>query len=74
MYFKFNVIINNLKSLDKFYTEQAIMRKILKCLPGENWGLIVIAIEEVQELKQDDPLGSLLPNEISLIEQSEDQP
>ena len=48
-----------------------MMRKILRCLKKNKWGLKVIAIEETQDLKKlelDDLLGKLLTHEIHLRE------
>jgi len=68
---QFTDITNNLKFLDKTYSNEEMMRKILRCLPKNKWGLKVIAIEETQDLKKlelDDLLGKLLTHEIHLRE------
>ena len=60
MFTRFTDITNNLKSLGKTYTNEEMVRKILRCLPKNKWGPKVTAIEEAQNLKTlalDDFLG-----------------
>ena len=64
MFTRFTDITNNLKSLGKMYTNEEMVRKILRCLPKNKWGPKVIAIEEAQDLKTlalDDLLRSFSP-------------
>ena len=71
MFTRFTDITNNLKSLGKTYTNEEMVRKILRCLPKSKWGPKVTAIEEAQDLKKlelDDLLGKLLTHEIHLKE------
>ena len=46
MFTRFTNITNNLKSLGKTYTNEEIVRKILRCLPKNEWGPKVTAIKE----------------------------
>ena len=46
MFTQFTDIINNLKSLGKIYTNEEMVKKILRCLPKNKWGPKVTAIEE----------------------------
>jgi len=71
MFTCFTDITNNLKSLGKTYTNEEMVRKILRCLPKSEWGAKVTAIEEAQDLKTlglDDLLGKLFTHEIHLKE------
>ena len=66
-----NALVNNLKSLCKTYTNEKMVRKILRCLPKNKWGLKFTTIKEAQDLKElelDDLLGKLLTHEIHLKE------
>ena len=75
MFTRFTDITNNLKSLGKTYTNEEMVRKILRCLPKNKWGPKVTAIEEAQDLKTlalDDLLGKLLTHEIHLKEDEEE--
>ena len=75
MFTCFTDITNNLKSLGKTYTNEEMVRKILRCLPKRKWGPKVTAIEEAQDLKTlglDDLLGKLLTHEIHLKEDEEE--
>jgi len=75
MFTRFTDITNNLKSLGKTYTNEEMVRKILRCLPKNKWGPKVTAIEEAQDLKTlalDDLLGKLLTHEIHLKEDDEE--
>ena len=74
MYTRFIHIINNLKSLGKTYTNEEMVRKVLRCLPRKKWGPKVTAIEEAQDLTRlllDDLLGKLLTHELSLKEEED---
>ena len=51
MFTRFTDITNNLKSLDKTYTNEEMVRKILRGLPKSKWGPKVTAIKEAQDLK-----------------------
>ena len=76
MFTRFTDITNNLKSLGKTYTNEEMVRKILRCLPKSKWGPKVTAIEEAQNLKTlalDDLLGKLLTHEIHLKEDEEEK-
>ena len=62
MFTRFTDITNNLKSLGKTYTNEEMVRKVLRCLPKSKWGPKVTVIEEAQDLKTlalDDLLGKL---------------
>ena len=75
MFTRFTDITNNLKSLGKTYTNEEMVRKILRCLPKSKWGPRVIAIEEAQDLKilgLDDLLGKLLTHKIHLKKDEEE--
>jgi len=61
--------ISNSQSLSKTYTNEEVVRKILRCLPKNKLGPKVTAVEEAQDLKKlelDDLLGKLLTHEIHL--------
>ena len=71
MFIRFIYITNNLKSLNKTYSNKEMVRKILRCLPKKKWGTKVTTVEEEQDLKKlelDDLLGKLLTYEIHLQE------
>ena len=75
MFTRFTDITNNLKTLGKTYSNEEMVRKILRCLPKNKWGPKVTAIEEAQDLKRlelDDLLGKLLTHEIHLKEDEGD--
>jgi len=72
---RFTNITNNLKSLGKTYTNEEMVRKILRCLPKNKSGPKVTAIEEAEDLKTlalDDLLGKLPTHEIHLKEDDEE--
>ena len=76
MFTRFTDITNNLKSLGKSYTNEEMVRKILRCLPKNKWGPKVTAIEEAQNLKTltlDDLLGKLMTHEIHLEEDEQEK-
>ncbi|GAV62316.1 LOW QUALITY PROTEIN: zf-CCHC domain-containing protein/UBN2 domain-containing protein, partial [Cephalotus follicularis] len=49
MFTRFNTIINSLKNLGKNYSNQELVRKILRCLP-KSWTPKMTAIEEAKDL------------------------
>ena len=64
-------ITNNLKSLGKTYSNKEIVRKIIMCLPKNNWGPGVTTIKQAQDfkkLKLGDRLRKLLKHQIHLKE------
>ena len=68
MYTRFTDIVNNLKNLDKSYTDSELCRKILRSLPC-SWEAKVIAIQEANDLtclKLEKLLGSLMTHELTL--------
>ena len=68
MYTWFTDIINNLKNLDKSYTDSKLYRKVLRSLP-HSWEAMVIAIQEAKDLtclKLEEILGSLMAHELIL--------
>ncbi|KAL6990875.1 hypothetical protein U1Q18_052533 [Sarracenia purpurea var. burkii] len=74
MFTRFNLIINNLKSLGKVFPNIEIVRKILRTLP-EEWRPKVTAIEEAKDLTTlslDDLMGSLFTHEFTLKKKEED--
>jgi len=48
MFTRFTDITNNFKSLGKTYTNEEMVRKILRYLPKNKWGPKVITIEEAR--------------------------
>ena len=75
MFARFTDITNKLKSLGKTYTNEEMVRKILRYLPKSKWGPKVTAIEEAQYLKTlgfHDLLGKLLIHKIHLKEDEEE--
>ena len=72
MFYKFTNIINALKSLGKSYTNDELVRKILRSLPYE-WEAKVIAIQEAKDLTKlgiEELLGSLMAYELSMMDGS----
>ncbi|GAV88506.1 zf-CCHC domain-containing protein/DUF4219 domain-containing protein/UBN2 domain-containing protein [Cephalotus follicularis] len=68
MFTRFTTIINSLKNLGKSYTNQEIVRKILRCLP-KSWTPKVTAIEEAKDLSNlplEQLLGSLMTHETTM--------
>ncbi|GAV57104.1 UBN2 domain-containing protein, partial [Cephalotus follicularis] len=49
MFTRFTTIVNSLKNLGKSYSNQELVRKILRCLP-RSWTPKVTAIEEAKDL------------------------
>ncbi|GAV77285.1 UBN2 domain-containing protein, partial [Cephalotus follicularis] len=49
MFTRFTTIVNSLKNLGKYYSNQELVRKILRCLP-RSWTPKVTAIEEAKDL------------------------
>ena len=75
MFIRFTNIANNLKSFGKTFTNEEMVRKILRSLPKNKWGPKVTTIEEAQNLKTlalDSLLGKLLTQEIHLKEDEEE--
>jgi len=75
MFTHFTDITNNLKSLGKTYTNEEMVRKILRCLPKSKWGPKVTAIKEAQDLKTlglDGLLGKRLTHKIHMKEDEEE--
>jgi len=61
MYTRFTYIIIELKSLEKSFTIEELVRKILRFLP-QSWEAKVIAIQEVKKMNEislDELIGSL---------------
>jgi len=57
------------------YTNEEMVRKILRCLPKNKWGPKVTVFKEAQDLQniaQDDLLGKLLTHEIHLKEDEDE--
>ena len=75
MYIRFTDIMNNLKNLDKSYTDSKLCRKILRSLP-RSWEAKVTAIQEAKDLiclKLEKLLGSLMTHELTLNQQEEEE-
>ncbi|GAV61115.1 UBN2 domain-containing protein, partial [Cephalotus follicularis] len=68
MFSRFTTIINSLKNLGKSYSNQELVRKILRCLP-KNWTPKVTTIEEAKDLSTiplEQLLGSLMTHETTM--------
>ncbi|GAV76387.1 UBN2 domain-containing protein [Cephalotus follicularis] len=68
MFTRFTTIINSLKNLGKSYSNQELVRKILRCLP-KSWIPKVTAIEEAKDLSTlplEQLLGSLMTHETTM--------
>ncbi|GAV78475.1 UBN2 domain-containing protein, partial [Cephalotus follicularis] len=68
MFTRFTTIINSLKNLRKSYSNQELVRKILRCL-SKNWTPKVTAIEEAKDLSTlplEQLLGSLMTHETTM--------
>ncbi|GAV65970.1 zf-CCHC domain-containing protein/DUF4219 domain-containing protein/UBN2 domain-containing protein [Cephalotus follicularis] len=68
MFTRFTTITNSLKNLGKSYSNQELVRKILRCLP-KSWTPKVTAIEEAKDLSTLPPeqlLGSLMTHETTM--------
>ncbi|GAV79000.1 DUF4219 domain-containing protein/UBN2 domain-containing protein, partial [Cephalotus follicularis] len=68
MFSRFTTIINSLKNLGKSYSNQELVRKILRCLP-KSWTPKVTAIEEAKDLSTlplEQLLGSLMTHETTM--------
>ncbi|GAV85142.1 UBN2 domain-containing protein, partial [Cephalotus follicularis] len=68
MFSRFTTIINSLKNLGKSYSNQELVRKILRCLP-KSWSPKVTAIEEAKDLSTlplEQLLGSLMTHETTM--------
>ncbi|GAV86042.1 UBN2 domain-containing protein, partial [Cephalotus follicularis] len=68
MFSRFTTIINSLKNLGKSYSNQELVRKILRCLPM-SWTPKVTAIEEAKDLSVrplEQLIGSLMTHETTI--------
>ncbi|GAV63498.1 UBN2 domain-containing protein [Cephalotus follicularis] len=68
MFSHFTTIVNSLKNLGKNYSNQELVRKILRCLP-KSWTPKVTAIEEAKDLSTlplEQFLGSLMTHETTM--------
>ncbi|GAV68789.1 UBN2 domain-containing protein, partial [Cephalotus follicularis] len=68
MFTRFTTIVNSLKNLGKSYSNQELVRKILRCLP-RSWTPKVTAIEEAKDLSTlplEQLLGSLMTHETTM--------
>ncbi|GAV83656.1 DUF4219 domain-containing protein/UBN2 domain-containing protein, partial [Cephalotus follicularis] len=68
MFTRFTTIINSLKNLGKSYSNQELVRKILRCLP-KSWTPKVTVIEEAKDLSTlplEQLLGSLMTHETTM--------
>ncbi|GAV75151.1 UBN2 domain-containing protein, partial [Cephalotus follicularis] len=68
MFSRFTTIINSLKNLGKSYSNQELVRKILRCLPNI-WTPKVTATEEAKDLSTlplEQLLGSLMTHETTM--------
>ncbi|GAV89601.1 UBN2 domain-containing protein [Cephalotus follicularis] len=68
MFTRFTTIINSLKNLGKSYSNQELLRKILRCLP-KSWTPKVTTIEEAKDLSTlplEQLLGSLMTHETTM--------
>ncbi|GAV61221.1 LOW QUALITY PROTEIN: UBN2 domain-containing protein [Cephalotus follicularis] len=68
MFSRFTTIINSLKNLGKSYSNQELVRKVLRCLP-KSWTPKVTAIEEAKDLSTlplEQLLGSLMTHETTM--------
>ncbi|GAV79113.1 UBN2 domain-containing protein, partial [Cephalotus follicularis] len=68
MFTRFTTTINSLKNLGKSYSNQELVRKILRCLP-KSWTSKVTAIEEAKDLSTlplEQLLGSLMTHETTM--------
>ncbi|GAV58757.1 zf-CCHC domain-containing protein/UBN2 domain-containing protein [Cephalotus follicularis] len=68
MFTRFTTIVNSLKNLGKSYSNQELIRKILRCLP-KSWTPKVTAIEEAKDLSTlplEHLLGSLMTDETTM--------
>ncbi|GAV81376.1 zf-CCHC domain-containing protein/UBN2 domain-containing protein [Cephalotus follicularis] len=68
MFTRFTTIVNSLKNLGKNYSNQELVRKILRCLP-RSWTPKVTAIEEAKDLSTlplEQLLGFLMTHETTM--------
>ncbi|GAV88577.1 UBN2 domain-containing protein, partial [Cephalotus follicularis] len=68
MFTRFTTIFNSLKNLVKSYSNQELVRKILRCLP-RSWTPKVTAFEEAKDLSTlplEQLLGSLMTHETTM--------
>ena len=75
MYTRFTDIVNNLKNLDKVYTDADLCRKILRSLL-RTWDSKVTAIQEARDLsflEVEELVGSLKTYEINLYQHEKEE-
>jgi len=75
MYARFTHITNELKSLEKFFTTEELMLKILRFLP-HSWEAKVTAIQEVKDMKKitlDELIGNLQTYELRRNSQQKEE-
>ncbi|GAV87216.1 UBN2 domain-containing protein [Cephalotus follicularis] len=72
---RFTNITNALQALDKIYSNNEMVKKIIRCLPRA-WMPKMIAIEEAKNLNTlplEDIRGSLMTHEISIMNKDDDE-
>ena len=75
MYTRFTDIVNNLKNLEKIYTDGDLCRQILRSLL-QTWDSKVTGIQEARELsilRVEELVGSLMTYEIGLNQHEEEE-
>ena len=75
IFIRFIDIINNLKNLDRAYTDAELCKKILQSL-SRSWEAKVTIIQEAKDmstLKLEKLLGSLMTHELKLNQLNEDK-
>ncbi|GAV87335.1 UBN2 domain-containing protein, partial [Cephalotus follicularis] len=75
MFTRFTTIVNSLKNLGKSYSNQELVRKILRYLP-RSWIPKVTAIEEAKDLSTlplEQLFGSLMTHETTMKESESDE-
>ena len=71
----FTDIINDLKNLNKYYSNSDLVRKMLRSLP-RSWEAKIIAIQEVKDLNilpLEELLRSLMTHELTMKQHSEEK-
>ncbi|GAB2265945.1 hypothetical protein Dimus_037855 [Dionaea muscipula] len=74
MYTRFTNIVNELKSLDKTYSTEELVRKILRCIP-DAWMPKITAIQEAKDLtilSLEEPIGNLMTFELMVNSRSKE--
>ncbi|GAV70938.1 zf-CCHC domain-containing protein/DUF4219 domain-containing protein/UBN2 domain-containing protein [Cephalotus follicularis] len=74
IFVRFTNIINSLQSLNKYYTNSEMVRKILRCIP-KSWMPKVTAIEEAKDLitlPLEELLGSLMTHKMPIKSHKDD--